>query len=146
MKANMLWNKFIEKHQEHKGRSYDAWSYGVQKDELAELTREGIKTATASAYDLYQVDNDPLPQMGEFSVVLGSKDNAVCIIRTTKVTVLPFSEVTAEHAFKEGEGDRSLTAWRKEHESLFTQWLKEENLEFNEDSAVVCEEFEVVYR
>lgn len=36
------------------------------------------------------------------------KENAVCIIETTKVVVLPFKQVSVEHVYKEGEGDRKL--------------------------------------
>ena len=53
--------------------------------------------------------------------------------------------MTAEHAFKEGEGDRSLAYWREVHKRFFTEELKEADLEFDEDMKLVCEEFEAVY-
>jgi uncharacterized protein YhfF len=53
--------------------------------------------------------------------------------------------VTAEHAYREGEGDRSLSHWRGVHRKFFTQELEAEGLEFSEDMKLVCEEFEVVY-
>ena len=62
-------------------------------------------------YDLYAVDNDPLPQEGTFDVILDSKDQAICIIEITKVSVQPFHQVSADHAHKEGEGDKSLAYW-----------------------------------
>ena len=48
-----------------------------------------------------------------FDVVLDSKDQAVCIIEITKVSVQPFHQVSADHAYKEGEGDKSLAYWRQ---------------------------------
>ena len=78
--------------------------------------------------------------------VLYHKDEAVCIIQTKKVYVVPFHAVTAEHAYKEGEGDKSLAFWRKVHEKFFTECLEEVNLKFTSDMKVVCEEFEVVYK
>lgn len=146
MKEKQMWENFIKQNIKYKDSSYSAWSYGVLSDQLAELTVKNIKTATASAYDLYAVDNDPLPKVNDFNIILDSKDEAVCITKTTKVSIVPFLEVTEEHAFKEGEDDRSLAAWRKEHAKLFTQWFKEENLDFNENILVVCEEFKVVYK
>ena len=112
---------------------------------MADLVLKGEKTATASAYDLYAVDNDPLPQEGTFDVVLDSQDQAVCIVEVTKVSVQPFHQVSADHAYKEGEGDRTLAYWQKLHENLFSKWLHEVGLHFSQDSLVVLEEFRVVY-
>lgn len=59
--------------------------------------------------------------------------------------MLPFNEVSADHAFKEGEGDKSLTYWQQVHQELFTEWLAEVGLEFSQESGVVLEEFHKVY-
>ena len=126
--------------------SYEAWAFGDTPDKLAELVKQGIKTATCSAYDLYQIENEPLPQAGSYSIILNSGDEAVCIIKTLKVYVTEYNKVSEEHAFKEGEGDRSLEYWRKVHEEFLTDELSSVNLKFNENIKVVCEEFEVVYR
>ena len=127
------------------GDEIDAWAFGVEADLLADLVLKGEKTATASAYDLYAVDNDPLPQEGTFDVVLDSQDQAVCIVEVTKVSVQPFHQVSADHAYKEGEGDRGLTYWQVLHEDLFSNWLEEVGLHFSQESLVVLEEFRVVY-
>ena len=127
------------------GDEIDAWAFGVDPDLLADLVFTGEKTATASAYDLYAVDNDPLPLEGTFDVVLDSQDQAVCIIEITKVSVQPFHQVSADHAYKEGEGDKSLTYWRQVHEEVFTEWMSEAGLTFTPDSKVVLEEFRKVY-
>ena len=124
---------------------YDAWSFGDDADKLARLVRDGIKTATCSAYCFYEMEEETLPEAGSYNIILGSDDQAVCITRTTKVYVTPFSQVTADHAFKEGEGDRSLEYWRKVHKKFFTEDLKEAGLPFDEEMKLVCEEFEVVY-
>ena len=124
---------------------YEAWAFGDDPDTLAELVRTGVKTATASAYPFYELEGEDLPKAGEYSVILDTKDEAVCIIRTTKVYVTPYREVTAEQAWKEGEGDRSLDYWRRVHEAFFRKELEAVGLTFTEDMGVVCEEFEVVY-
>lgn len=82
--------------------------------------------------------------MGDHSIILDSGDNAICIIRTSKVYITTFDSVTEEHAYKEGEGDRSLSYWRKVHREFFTNELKEINRQFDEKMELVCEEFEVV--
>ena len=127
------------------GDEIDAWAFGVEPDLLADLVSKGEKTATASAYDLYAVEDEPLPQVGTFDVVLDSQDQAVCIVEITKVSVQPFHQVSADHAFKEGEGDKSLAYWRQVHEEFFTEWLEEAGLTFTPDSKVVLEEFRKVY-
>lgn len=124
---------------------YEAWAFGEAQDKLAALVKDGIKTATCSAYDIYQAENESLPKVGEYSVILDSREEAVCIIRTTKVYVTAFDQVTAEHAYKEGEGDRSLEYWRKVHEDFLKRELASINRSFDGDTKVVCEEFEVVW-
>ena len=124
---------------------YDAWAFGDDPDTLAELVRTGVKTATASAYPLYELEGEVLPNVGEYSVILNTKDEAVCIICTTKVYITPYRDVSEEQAYKEGEGDRSLDYWRRVHEAFFFREMAEAGLNFSEEMRVVCEEFEVVY-
>ena len=127
------------------GEDYEAWAYGDDPDTLAELTRAGVKTATAGAGPLYELEGEPLPRAGEYSVILNSRDEAVCVIRTTKVYTVPFDQVSAEQAYREGEGDRSLDYWRRVHEDFFRRELAEAGQTFSPEMPVVCEEFEVVY-
>ena len=127
------------------GEDYEPWAYGADPDTLAELTRTGIKTATASAGVWYEGGGEPMPKAGEYNVILNSRDEAVCVTHTTRVYTMPFCEVTAGHAYKEGEGDRSLAYWRKVHEDFFRAELEEAGLEFSPSMPVVCEEFEMVY-
>ena len=126
--------------------TYEAWSFGEAPDKLADLVLQGIKTATCSAYDLYLIYNEPLPQTGDYSVILNSNEEAVCIIQTLKIYVTEFNQVSEEHAFKEGEGDRSLDYWRKIHMSFLTNELASVNKPFGENTKVVCEEFAVMYK
>ena len=143
MNAAEMWERFCEK--SGIKADYDDWAFGGAPDALAELVLNGIKTATASAYPLYEQEQEPLPKAGDYSVILNTQGEAVCIIRTTKVYVVPFREVSADHAFREGEDDRSLESWRKVHRDFFTREMNDEGLSFDEDMPVVCEEFMRVY-
>ena len=127
------------------GDEIDAWAFGVDADFLADLVLRGEKTATASAYDLYAIDDEPLPREGTFDIILDSQNQAVCIIEITKVSVEPFNQVSDDHAFKEGEGDKTLAYWHQVHEDCFAEWLREAGLTFTPDSKVVLEEFRKVY-
>jgi uncharacterized protein YhfF len=61
------------------------------------------------------------------------------------VEVVPFDEVDDEHAFLEGEGDRSLTHWREVHEQFFAD-VATHDRGFRSDMPVVLERFKVVYQ
>lgn len=143
MNAAEMWERFCEK--SGIKADYDDWAFGGAPDALAELVLNGIKTATASAYPLYEQEQEPLPKAGDYSVILNTKGEAVCIIRTTKVYVVPFREVGADHAFREGEDDRSLESWRAVHRDFFTREMNADGLTFDENMPVVCEEFMRVY-
>ncbi|MBR3316099.1 MAG: GNAT family N-acetyltransferase [Atopobiaceae bacterium] len=125
--------------------SYEAWAFGGAPDKLANLVACGIKTATCSSLELMRLEGEPMPKPGDHSVILDSAGDAICVIRTTKVYVETFEAVTQEHAYKEGEGDRSLSYWRRIHMEYFTEELAAVGLPFDEDCELVCEEFEVVY-
>lgn len=144
MKALDMWQEY-QQINPNIGDEMDAWAFGAEPDLLAQLVLDGTKTATASAFELYELEGEPLPKVGSYDIVLDSQDDAVCIIEITKVSVVPFKDVSDGHAFKEGEGDRSLAYWRQVHEELFTEWLAESHLVFNEGSKIVLEEFRVVY-
>lgn len=144
MKAEEMWRLFsrqagITHHH------YDFWAYGEQADELADLTVKGIKCATSSALAFYETEHEPLPEVGNYSVILNAQNEAVCIIQTTKVTIVPFCEVNEQHAYKEGEGDRTLAYWQRVHKDFFTKDFQQVNLTFDEACQIVCEEFQVVF-
>ena len=145
MTAQELWTMFASPNGLN-SCDYDAWAFGDQPDLLAHLVATGEKTATASAYPLYEMDGEPLPEVGEYNIILDTDDNAVCITQTTSVTVVPFHAITTEHARKEGEGDKSLAYWTQVHKAFFTACMEEAGLEFTPDMKVVCEEFTVVFK
>ena len=145
MNAEQMWAAYAAGHPEAAGADYDAWAFGGDPDGLARLVLSGVKTATASAYPLYALEGEPLPEAGEYSVLLDSREEAVCVIRTERVFTAPFREVGPEQARREGEGDRSLAYWRRVHEAFFTEELAGAGLRFTPELPVVCEEFRRVW-
>lgn len=140
-----LWEKFLTQ-KALPDCAHQEWAFGTDSDLLAALVADGLKTATASAAALYELEGEALPQVGDYNVILDSKEQGVCIVQTTKVSVMPFCRVTQAHAWKEGEGDRSLAYWKRVHEQFFTECLGEYQLPFGQDMDVVCEEFELVFK
>ena len=145
MNAQEMWLNFTATHPEAAGAAWEAWAYGDAPDELAALTLSGKKRATASALPLYALEGETPPQPGEYSVLLNSRGDTVCVLKTTRVEIIPYGEVPADFAAKEGEGDLSLRYWRQVHRAYFTRVMAKAGLAFTEDMPVVCEEFEVVH-
>ncbi len=149
IKPNELWNKFIQIHKEYKNIEMPAQYYFCDNkkdaDELAELVKNRVKAATSSLYLLYDLENEDLPKINELSIVTDFEGNAIAIINNKKVDIIKFCEVTEELASKEGEGDKSLEYWRKVHIDIFTKWLKEFDILFDESMEIVYESFEVLF-
>ncbi|MDO5545028.1 MAG: ASCH domain-containing protein [Eubacteriales bacterium] len=128
---------------------YDAYYYGYpeQADEILSSLLRGDKRATTGLKCLYEIENEPLPQVGQCSVILDSHGLPHCITRITKVEITKFREISEEYAFIEGEGDKSLAYWKDAHREVFSRECREDaGIEFSEDMECVCEYFEVVYQ
>lgn len=125
----------------------EAWAFGAttdHADELLRLVASGVKTATASSLWDFETTGEEVPLEGSFSIILDGRGVPKAVIRTTKLTVMAFSEVPAEHAYAEGEGDRTLATWRDIHERYWRAHL-ENDRGFEPDMPVLCEKFEVVF-
>jgi len=121
------------------------WSFGDTPqlaDELVALVLDGTKTATTELVASYRAAGEPLPAVGDLSIVADGSGMPRALLRTTRVDVVPFDAVTAEHARLEGEGDGTLATWRAEHERHFRRTMPEG--QFAADAPVVCERFTVL--
>lgn len=145
MDIDIFWDKFITEYPTYQDASYTAWQFGVDATRLADLVSRGIKTATTSGLAFYIEDQEPLPKVNDLSIVLDAQDYPVCIIRNTKVYQVPFSEVSEAHAYKEGEGSRTLSYWRTAHRDFFIPEYASINQTFDENQIMVCEEFECLF-
>lgn len=112
---------------------------------LLDLVLKGRKKATASSVLGYQIEGEEIPEEGKLSVITDWNGNPKCVIKTTKVRIIPYKDITFEIAKLEGEDD-TLESWRKNHEEFFTEEGKEIGYKFSEDMEVIFEEFEVIER
>lgn len=125
----------------------EAWAFGAtpaHADGLLALVVAGVKTGTASSLWDFEATGEPLPRVGGFSIILDGEGVPAAVIETTAVDVVPFDEVDAEHAHAEGEGDRSLAAWRDIHERFWREH-SENPRGYEPDMPVVCERFRLVH-
>ena len=148
----IYWQQYLvtlpEEHPHHQA-AYTAWYFGDSPqlaDELLTFVLSGAKTATASSAWEYQGDVEPMPQVGDLSVILNGDEIPKCIIETTEIRILAFNEVDAQFAADEGEGDRSLAYWRDAHQRYFKRVLSAIGRTFEDTMPVVCERFRLIYR
>lgn len=146
-----MWQRFLNRLDNSVSRdiTYTSWPFGgdaEQARELADLVKSGDKTATCSLHLFYELEEEPVPTKGEYSVITDWGGEAEAIIQNIDVKIIPFREAGAELARKEGEGDKSLSYWRRAHIDFFVEELKQLDKSFDEDMPIVCEEFQVVYQ
>lgn len=114
-------------------------------DQLVELVLQGTKRATASLARDYAPGGEPMPQKGDFVVVIDSKGTPRCIWRTTEIVVKPLLAVDDAFAWDEGEGDRTRETWLANHRSYFSRQAAQEGFEMSDDIETVFERFEIVW-
>jgi uncharacterized protein YhfF len=142
-----MWTEFAAAHGLG-AAPHDEFAFGDSEalaDELAELVASGPKRATAGLLADYEADGDPVPEPGAYSVVLDGRGQGVAVIRTTEVRVGPLSTVDEAFAWDEGEGDRTLASWLRDHTAFFTRRCVELGLEFSDELTVVFVRFEKVW-
>jgi len=95
-----------------------AWQFGDSArlaTDLVGLVVAGRKTVTAAPLGEYEAEGAPLPAVGALGIVCDGAGSPVALVRTDAVDIVPFDQVSAEHAAAEGEGDLSLDLWRRVH-------------------------------
>ncbi|MCM3003673.1 ASCH domain-containing protein [Priestia koreensis] len=142
--ATQYWDDYWKVRGKSKPSSVNAWQFGSDPNYLAQLVIDGLKTATCSGLVFYEHEQEPLPCVGNYNIVLNSEDNPVAIIQTVDVQVLPMNEVSEEFAIAEGEGDRTYRYWWDEHERFFKKELVRLKLPYTEDMKLVCERFTLI--
>lgn len=124
----------------------EAWHFGSTEalaNALLRLVLEGKKRATSSAFPGYALSGEELPQVGEMSVITWWDGTPGCVIRTTKVEIIPYNQITFDLAQLEGEDD-DLASWQRNHRAFFEAESTKLGYVFTGDMPVVVEEFEVV--
>ena len=112
-------------------------------DELLALVLNGTKRATCSLARDFSTQTRPKP--GDHLIITDGAGRAVCIIKTLAIELVRICDVTADFAFTEGEGDKSLAYWKREHDAYFTRQAVDEGFTYDDKMIGVCETFEKVW-
>lgn len=85
-----FWTDFCNNHGISKSSHYEAYSFGDPEsaDYIADLVKNGIKTATSSALELYE-ENERIPQVDDYNVILDSQNLPICVTQTKVVEIVP---------------------------------------------------------
>jgi uncharacterized protein YhfF len=108
-------------------------------EELLALVLAGTKTATCGALRDFPEGSPERPVVGRRDVVLDGKGRPAAVIETIEVTIRRFDEMDEQFAHDEGEGLRTLAAWREGHRRYF-----ERNGGFSPEMELICERFRLV--
>jgi uncharacterized protein YhfF len=113
---------------------------------LLNLYLEGKKSAGSSVLEDFLSVGDPVPQVGDYWILLKGGGEPGCILRTDKIILHKFNDVPVEVAVAEGEGDLSLNYWRRVHSQLWEPQIANWGLAKMEDATVLTEFFSLVHR
>jgi uncharacterized protein YhfF len=145
--TDAFWQEF-RRYAELDHDNYVVGSFGDSPEmatELADLVIAGIKRATASLARDYCEGREPMPQPGDFVIMLDGVGRPRFIWRTNEVTIKPLSQVDEAFAWDEGEGDRTRDWWLDAHRRYFARQASREGFDTDDDILTVFERFEVVW-
>ena len=127
----------------------DAWGFGDNPelvDELLGYIKQGIKRTSTGLVKENELEGWPMPKLGDYDVILDGTGKPVLVIETVSLRRVKYRDVDAEHAYWEGEGDRSLETYFKEHDKYYKRRGEALGFEFNKDMLVDLSRFEIVYQ
>lgn len=113
-------------------------------ESLLQLILSGQKRAGTGLLWAYEHDGEEIAKTGDVEIVINHLNEPVLVTRITSSEVVPYSEVTAQYAAIEGEGDGSLAYWRKAHWAFFSRECARIGRKPEESMPVVCSIFEVL--
>ena len=131
-----------------KGSFQDAYGFGDNPrlmDELLILILTGKKTAATTLVREMELEGTPEPRRGEYSIILDGSEKPRAIIQTLSIRRLRFCEVDKEHAHWEGEGNRTLKSYRRNHIDYYRRRGEALGFKFSKKMEVLLERFKLIY-
>ena len=148
--AVQLWDAYAAAFPE---RAAAAGEYSVEAfgdspqlaDELLALVLDGTKRATSSHVAEYVDEGEPLPRIGVHWIACDGTGAPKAILRTTELRLGTFADADEAFAFDEGEDDRTLASWQREHRKFWERTAAARGGTWSEEDELVFERFEVVW-
>jgi uncharacterized protein YhfF len=112
---------------------------------LLQLIVSGQKRAGTGLLWAYEHDGEEIASTGDIEIVIDHLNQPALVTRITHAKIVPYSDVSAEYAAIEGEGDGSLAYWRWAHWAFFSRECVRIGRKADESMPVVCSIFEVLH-
>ena len=126
----------------------DAWGFGDNPelmDELLGYILQGRKRSSTSLLKESELQGYPEDKEGDYNIILDGKEKPIAVIETVSVKRVKYRDVDADHAYWEGEGDRTLETYFKEHDKYYQRVGKTLGFTFHKDMLVDLVRFELIY-
>jgi uncharacterized protein YhfF len=114
-------------------------------DDLLHEVTHGAKRATSELASAFAADGDPLPRIGSHWIACDSSGTPRVILRSVEFRLGTFDSVDESFAWDEGEDDRTLTSWKREHRRYWTRTCAARGTVWSESDEIVFERFRVVW-
>lgn len=142
------WKEFQAKHphyrEEDQPKSYYYCDNKRDADECAQLVVQRIKQATSTSVWWFKKFNEELPCPGDLAIITNWDGVPKAVVKTTRVEIVKYKDITPEYAIIEGEGDKSLEYWKDVHWKYYSNEMKEHGEIPSEEMEIVCEYFETI--
>lgn len=103
----------------------------------------GERQAVSHCVPYYLKTREPLPKVGDHTMVTDFYGNPCLIFRTRDVVIAPISEMPEEIALLEHQGD--LKTWRKKKQAEFQELALRSGFHYSKENPVLMELVEVLY-
>jgi uncharacterized protein YhfF len=145
-----MWADYAAAHPEAAGADQD---YVVDRfgdsaelsDALLRLVTHGPKRATAELVAEFRRRDEPLPRIGAHWVACDGAGVPRAVLRSVDLRLGTIDTADEAFAWDEGEDDRSLASWRREHRRYWDRTRAAHGERFTDADEIVLERFRVVW-
>ncbi len=145
--ARHMWGDYLDTHLQyafvHAPRVIHLADNEADAEKQLKLIISGKKRAVSHSLLGLQLRKEPLPKIGDFTVLTDWNGKARCIIRTVAVRLTPFFSIRS--SYSKMDGYANLDEWKNAQWESYTRELLPFGRVPRESMIVVCEVFEKVF-
>lgn len=150
MAAEIMWASYAEAYPERVQLSaeYTVETFGDSAQLANVLLHEvihGCKRATSTVAREFLDDGQPLPRIGSHWIACDGAGIPRVILQSVALRLGTFRDADADFAAAEGEDDKSLESWRREHAKYWQRTEAQKGRTWDQDTLLVFEHFVPVW-
>lgn len=143
-----FWAAFLEQTGADPSRAVSRYTYFGSSEEESVTALEqilsGEKTAISHCIPDYLTKKQPLPRVGDYTMVTDFYGNPCCIVQAVDVLIAPLPEVPASWISQDCPG-LSRAQWLSEQHAAYAALAARGGFHANADNPVLLEQVQVVY-